>query len=352
MTTYVLKKKLEVDNLNLKHSFVSFITILIIVGIGVFCFNLQNFWSQEKYLVTIAVSKTPLSTPFYVAQSINSFDETCVRVKYFDVMGGQIAFEKVMNGKVDFGTSSDSVIAFQSLTQQSFVTHAMFVQSDNDVKLITRSSDNIKSTLGLKGKKVGVIKGTASEYLLSTLLAIEGLKMGDVELYHYKPEQLIQGFSRNEVDAIVPWEPFVFKASQLLGSKIKIHDTKSLSTLSFNLISQTAGGELVDRELVEKAKCVIQGLHTAINYIASHPQESKKIVIDELNLDPAFIDWVWPDYIFKLGLNQSLILNVRSQAVWAVETQMREFKDVPNSERFVDSRALLQVEPGAVNLPL
>jgi ABC-type nitrate/sulfonate/bicarbonate transport system substrate-binding protein len=343
----VPKIKLEVDNLNSKHFFVFFIPILIIIGIVISYFYLKYFLSQEKYPITIAVSKTPLSTPFYVAKSINAFDETCVIVEYSDVMGGQIAFEQVMNGKVDFGTSSDSVIAFQSLTQQSFVTHAMFVQSDNDVKLITRSLDKIKSTIDLKGKKVGITKGTASEYLLSTLLAIEGLKMEDVELYHYKPEQLIQGFSNDEVDAIVPWEPFAFQASQLLSNKIKIHDTKSLSTLSFNLISKTA-----DSQLVEKAKCVIQGLHTAINYIASHPKESKKIVIDELNLDPAFIDWVWPDYIFKLGLNQSLILNIRHQALWAVETQMRQFKDVPNSERFVDSRALLQVEPGAVNIPL
>ena len=97
---------------------------------------------------------------------------------------------------------------------------------------------------------------------------------------------------------------------------------------------------------------MIQGLHTAINYITSHPQESKKIVIDELNLDPAFIDWVWPDYIFKLGLNQSLILNIKSQAIWAVETHMRDLREVPNSALFIDSRALLQVEPGAVNLPL
>ena len=341
------KIKLEVDNLNSKHSFVSFITILIIIGIGLFYFYLQQFWSHKKYSVTIAVSKTPLSTPFYVAKSINAFDKTCVIVEYSNVIGGQIAFEKVINGKVDFGTSSDSVIAFQSLTHQSFVTHAMFVQSDNDVKLITRSSDKIKSIMDLKGKRVGVTKGTASEYLLSTLLAIEGLTMRDVELYHYKPEQLIQGFSHDEVDAIVPWEPFAFQASQLLNNKIKIHDTKSLSTLSFNLISQTA-----DSQLVEKAKCVIQGLNTAINYIASHPKESKKIVIDELNLDPAFIDWVWPDYIFKLGLNQSLILSIKYQALWAVETQMRQFREVPNSERFVDSRALLQVEPGAVNIPL
>lgn len=330
-----------------KHRFVFFITILIITGIGVLYFNIQHFWPQEKYAVTIAVSKTPLSSPFYVAKAIKAFDDTCVKVEYDEVTGGQAAFEKVMSGEVDFGTSSDSVIAFQSLTKHSFVTHAMFVQSDNDVKLITRSADKIKSTMDLKGKKIGVTKGTSSEYLLSTLLAIEGLKMADVELYHYKPEKLIQGFSNREVDAILPWEPFVFQASQLLKSKIKIHDTKSLSILSFNLISQTA-----DSQRVEEAKCVLQGLRTAINYIASHPQKSKKIMIDELNLEPAFIAWVWSDYIFKLGLNQSLILNIKSQADWAVETQLTEVNGASNAEHFVDSRALLQVDPGAVNISL
>jgi len=333
--------------LHTKNPFVLYITVLIIIGVELLYFNLQHFWTQEKYPIKIAVSKTPLSSPFYVAKAINAFEDTCVKVEYDEVTGGQAAFKEVMSGKVDFGTSSDSVIAFQSLTQHSFVTHAMFVQSDNDVKLITRSADNITSTMDLKGKKIGVTKGTSSEYLLSTLLAIEGLTMADVELYHYKPEKLIQGFSSREVDAILPWEPFVFEASQLLKSKIKIHDTKSLSTLSFNLISQTA-----DSQLVEKAKCVLQGLRTAINYIASHPKKSKKIIIDELNLEPEFIAWVWSDYIFKLGLNKSLILNINSQADWAIKAQMTEVKSASNSERFVDSRALLQVDPGAVNISL
>jgi hypothetical protein len=114
--------------LNSKHSFVYLVSIIIIIGVGLFYFNLQHFWSKDKYPVTIAVSKTPLSTPFYVAKSINAFEETCVSVEYEAVIGGRAAFEKVMTGMVDFGTSSDSVIAFQSLTKHSFVTHAMFVQ--------------------------------------------------------------------------------------------------------------------------------------------------------------------------------------------------------------------------------
>lgn len=324
----------------------SLITLLVFSGAALLYLNFVSHWQQPKYPLLIAVSKTPLSTPFYVAKAIGAFDKTCVSVKFDEVVGGQRAFAKVMNGDVDFGTSSDSVIAFQSLANKAFVTHAMFVQSDNDVKLISRASAKINSTMDLKGKEIGVTHGTASEYFLSTLLALEGLSTEDVELYHYKPEQLVNGFINKEIDAFLPWEPFGFQSTQLLNGQIKIHKTKGLNTLSFNLISVTA-----DNLLVEKAKCVIEGLSLAMDYIASHPKKSKQIVMDELKLTAEFIDWVWSDYIFKLGLNQSLMLSVESQAIWAVATQMTQFNEVPNIEHFIDSRAMLQVMPNAVNIP-
>jgi len=317
------------------------------VGFIVSYVKYQSFWQSPKHAVTIAVSKTPLSTPFYVAKAIGAFDKTCVQVKFSEVVGGQKAFSEVMSGKADFGTSSDSVIAFQSLANKDFVTHAMFVQSDNDVKLITHPSAQINSAADLKGKRIGVTKGTASEYFLSTLLALEGLTTEDVLLHHFKPDELINGYSQHEVDAIVPWEPFAFNSAQLLDKDIKIHDTKSLNTLSFNLLSLKA-----DKIVVEKAKCIIEGLAVAIDYIASHPEKAKKIVIDELQLSSEFIEWVWPDYIFKLSLNQSLILSLKSQVIWAVATQMTEHAELPSVENFIDSRAMLQVDPGAVNIPL
>lgn len=328
------------------HIALSVISVMII-GISLFYFNIANVVHQDKLPVVIAVSKTPLSSPFYVAKVIKAFDDTCVEVEYVEVIGGQAAFRKVIGGEVDFGTSSDSVMAFQSLNKHSFVTHAMFVQSDNDVKLITHVADNVQSTSDLKNKRIGFTKGTSSEYLLSTLLAIEGLSMEDVELHHYKPEHLIQIFQDGYVDAILPWEPFAFQAAQIFGKKIKIHDTKSLGTLSFNLISQTA-----DSQLVEKAECIIQGLSTAINYIASNPEESKKMIINKLGASPELIDWIWDDYIFKLGLHKSLLLNIQAQVKWALETQMRKVEIPPNAERYIDSRALLKIDSGAVNLPL
>jgi ABC-type nitrate/sulfonate/bicarbonate transport system substrate-binding protein len=176
---------------------------------------------------------------------------------------------------------------------------------------------------------------------------MDGLSVEDVELYHYKPDQLLKAFTDNEVDAIVPWEPHAFKAATLLNEQVTMLDTKNVNSLGFHLISQRS-----DNLLVVKAACVLQGLSSAINYIAQYPEKSKKIVRDELKLTSSFIDWVWPDYIFKLGLNQSLILNIKSQATWAIEMQMTQYNKMSNIDDFVDSRAMLQVNPGAVNIPL
>jgi len=344
----ILKQLFTLESSALTRKFSPYFFILLIFVTTVLLYSYaQNMWQLEKYSVSIAVAKSPLSAPFYVAKSINAFEDTCVNVEYDEVIGGQRAFGKVMSGKTDFGTSSGSIIAYESLAKKSFVTHAMFVQSDNDVKLMTRTSVNINSVLDLKGMKIGVIKATASDYFLSTILAMEGLSVEDVELYHYKPEQLINAFINNKVDVIVPWEPFAFNAATSLKQKVKMHNTKSLNTLSFHLISQHA-----DSLLLAKATCVIQGLSTAIDYIALNPEKSKKIVKDELNLTSAFIDWVWADYIFKLGLNQSLILKIKSQATWAIEMEMTPYTELSNIDDFIDSRAMLQVKPGAVNIPL
>lgn len=324
----------------------SLLLLLILISVGLLYAYFESRWQPTQYPVVIAVSKTPLSTPFYVARAIGAFDDTCVSVEFDEVVGGQRAFVKMMNGEVDFATSSDSVMAFRLLENKEFVTHAMFVQSDNDVKLISRASANINSTLDLKGKGVAVIKGTASEYFLSTLLALEGLTTEDVVLHYFRPEELMNAFISNEVDAFVPWEPFGFHSDKALNQQIKIHNTKSLHTLSFNLLSGTA-----DNLQVEKAKCIIQGLSKAIDYIASNPSVAKEIVRSELKFSAELIDWVWADYIFKLGLNQSLILSIKSQAIWAVATQMSEYEDVPRIEHFIDSRAMLQALPNAVNIP-
>ena len=94
----------------------------------------------------------------------------------------------------------------------------------------------------------------------------------------------------------------------------------------------------------------MNSLSEAIDYISAEPEQSREILKDKLNLGRDFIDWVWPDYLFILSLNKSLILTMKSQANWHIENGT--FNQHPNLEfmPYIDSSPLRAVNPGAVRL--
>ena len=113
------------------------IAIVIVLGVlevAVSAYENSTDKVVNKPTVNIAVSKTPLSGPIYIADSLGFFEESCVDVEITDVIGGKNSFDLVITGEADFGTSSGSVIVFEGMFRNDFVSLASFAQSDNDVK--------------------------------------------------------------------------------------------------------------------------------------------------------------------------------------------------------------------------
>ena len=329
-----------------KHSLLLFVLLTLVLGAFFLAGPGEESLFTDKQAVKISVSKTPLSAPFYIADEKQLFAKTCVEVELKEVVGGDKSFEQVIRGDADFGTSSGSVIVFKGMLRSDFVNLATFVQSDNDVKFVTEENSQIVSAKDLTGKKIGVTRGTAGEYFLSTYLALGGVSAEQVDINFLAPEKLGDALINDKVDIIVPWEPYAFKTMRRLKGKGVTLQTKNLYTLTFNLIASRTYLE----SNLEGAKCVLQGLEKAINFIASYPDEAQQILTRRLDIEQEFIDWIWPDYIFKLSLNRSLLMNLRSQATWSIERGLIDSNRQPDFKRLTDSRPLKQVNPMAVRL--
>jgi ABC-type nitrate/sulfonate/bicarbonate transport system substrate-binding protein len=321
--------------------------VLVTLGAGLLAYeNITNSSIISKPTVTIAVSKTPLSAPFYIAESQGFFKESCVNVEINDVIGGNNSFDQVIKGNADFGTSSASVIVFQGMYRSDFVTLASFSQSDNDVKIISHEKANIVNSIDIKGKRIGLTKGASGEYLLSNYLALSGLTSDQVEVVSFSPDKLPQALLEQQVDVIVPWEPYAYEIIQKLNTEVKTFDTKNLNTLMFNLVSRP----LDSKEKLEQSACVLQALNDAINYISINPKKARQIIAKRINASLQFIDWVWPDYIFKLSLNRSLLMNFKSQAIWMIDSGLVGRSKLPDYKLLLDERALQKVNPMGVRL--
>lgn len=302
--------------------------------------------SEQEAPIRIAVSTTPLSAPFYIADQRGFFREAGVNVEIIDIAGGGKCFKALQEGQVDLATASNSVIMFNSFKHDNFSVLSSFVESDNDIKLLTLEKNQITQVNDFKHRKVGVVKGSASEYFFHTWLTLGGANPDNVEYVPLSVSEMPEALHSEKVDAISVWEPFAFKTAKAKESNAHLIETKGLYNLSFNLVGMKNSSPEQD----EQKKRVLTALNKAVHYISRHPEESQLILRHRLKLSKDFISWIWQDYLFKLSLSQSLLVSLEQQAYWAIESGLITTDASPNFSTVLDPSLLKSIDQRATSL--
>ena len=299
-------------------------------------------------VVTIAVSRTPLSAPLYIAQAKGYFSDEGLNVVFDDTIGGHRCMDKVLAGVADFATASESVVMFHSFKRDDYAIVSTFVSSDNDVKFIARQSAGITTAADLHGKRIAVIKGTAAHFFLDSFLLFNHIKETDVTLVAMQPEAMVEALAQAQVDAIAVWEPYGFAAMQKLGSEAVLLQEPAMYQETFNLL---ATQQYLDT-YPDIARKILQALHRAIDFIHTQPQQAQMILMQTLQLSETFIDWIWPDFNFALKLDQALLITLEESARWAKNQQLvaHSTNQIPNYLTYLYLSAMLAVDPEAVTV--
>jgi NitT/TauT family transport system substrate-binding protein len=74
--------------------------------------------------------------------------------------------------------------------------------------------EGVTSLEQLYGKKIGLLKATASEALFNSIVSGYGLNASKFEIVNLGPVEMIQTFVRNQVDAVALWEPHSTRARE------------------------------------------------------------------------------------------------------------------------------------------
>lgn len=322
------------------HPVVRFLAALLI---GLVALGGTTAWAAEP--IVLALSRSPLSLPFYIAEQQEYFAAEGVPLKVVEIIGGHRTMQFMLDGHADLATSSEAVVMFNSFRRADFAVLTSFVTSTDDVKIIVQPDSGIRSVAQLAGKRVGTIVGSASHYYLDSLLLLNGGDPKSVRLASLQPEAMAAALKNKEVDAVAVWQPYAYRAEQeVTGARVLPDD--GAYTLSFNLVaSRKAIGERRG-DLVK----LLQALERAQRFIASEPAKAKAILRDRLQLDPAYVDWLMTRYKYRLSLEQSLITTLESEARWARDEGLVSATRLPNYLTLVHSAPLRQVRPGAVGI--
>jgi len=334
-----LKKKFPVRTGTL------FAVAVLLVG----CFSFMSCKPNETGIrekITVGISKSFLSIPVYIAQKQGFFSDEYLDVTLKEYDSGKKAVQSLFTGEVGLSTVSDLPIVFESFNRRDFCVIATFTYSFPFVKIIASKDSGIRDGADLKGKKVGVNRWTSSHFFLGVFLIHNRVLISEVEMVNIKTVDLPAALKNNEVDAISVWQPYAQKAMQLLGDNAIQLPNSEIYRTTFNFaVMKTFAKE--HSEIIQK---FLKAIDKAVEFIKKDREKAQKIIAGNFSLDRNVVNHAWDDFVFRISLDQSLLVSWDNIARWAIKNKFVKKRKLPNYLNYICMYPLEAVKPESITI--
>lgn len=168
--------------------------------------------AAEAEQIRVFSGSSPIFAPVFVADQQGFFKEEGLDVTVRPFTSGAEATEGFRSGAAEYLVAADVPLIYL-LTGKDAVMLAQF-SANPDMLLVMGPKGGTKPE-DLKGKKIGMVTKSASEYLLNQYLSRAGMKLTDVERVHLAPFDQVPALARGDVYALSTWKPFDGKINQI-----------------------------------------------------------------------------------------------------------------------------------------
>jgi ABC-type nitrate/sulfonate/bicarbonate transport system substrate-binding protein len=305
----------------------------------------KNIEEVEK--ITFAASGGGLSAIVFIAIDQGYFQDEGLDVTIQLYGSGKASLDSVIEGNANVATVADIPVMHAGLNEEKIYLLATVQHSEKDTVMVARKDKGISQPLDLKGKKIGVKKGTSGEFFLDTLLTISGIPKRDVEIINLKPQEMFNALTTEEVDAVVTWSPFVYKLRQELGDNGVTFDGEGVYTQTWNIVAKQ---DFVNKN-PESIKKIISALVKAEKFARENPGESQLSTAKHTEIGTALLKETWDVFSsIQVSLDQTLLITLEDQARWAIDNDLTNATEVPNYLDYIYFDALEEVKPEAVGI--
>ncbi|WP_288486173.1 ABC transporter substrate-binding protein [uncultured Novosphingobium sp.] len=124
-------------------------------------------------------------------------------VQYLEFQSGHLVIEALNSDALDFGGSSEIPPVFSAAsTVQSFLQVGVLHGDVNNQAVLVPKGPAIRDLRDLKGKRVGYVRATTSQYFLIEMLRSVGLSWSDIEPVALTVSDGVAAFSQGALDAL------------------------------------------------------------------------------------------------------------------------------------------------------
>ena len=325
------------------------IILLMALGLGVV------FWLGPgssfktpalKKKILMADGSIPNSFFVYLALAKGYFQEEGLDLTLEPFPSGRDALDAMIQGKVHLATTAETPIMFAAMRGEAFYIIATLNDSEKSLAVFANRKRGIQNPADLEGRKIGVTRGTNSEFFLDSFLLFHHIPKDRVRVVDLRPDRIVEAFLRDEVDALSIWNPHTIRLQRELGNQGILWYSKEIYKVTWNLV---AAKDWVNQD-PDAVNRLFRALKRGESFYRSNPDSSRQITADYLKMDRVQLGEVWDSFFFKVKLEQSLLINLEDQARWAINNKLTGQARVPNFLNYFYSRGLKEVAPDSVTL--
>ena len=176
--------------------------------------------SAEKALpVRIGIQAQP-SWLLYTARELKFFEKAGLAPTYIRITTGAQAIAAMASKSIDI--ASPGITPFAAGIAQGVPWKAIAIDATmpGAEGFLARGDTDIKKLEDLKGKTIGVARGSTSYYGIIAALKSKGIDRSEVKLLSMGPPEQIGAMKHRDVDAVAVWEPWIQRQIKDAGARL------------------------------------------------------------------------------------------------------------------------------------
>jgi ABC-type nitrate/sulfonate/bicarbonate transport system substrate-binding protein len=260
--------------------------------------------AQTRAQMTIATGVDPAFSQFYVAKEAGLFEKNGLDVTINTGPSGSAMVPFLINNQVHaaYGADLAGVINHNIDNNIVIVADGTYL-----VKWLSVVGRNVENLDGLKGKKIGISKGTGSEIFWNRVVEKKKLDHADYKIVNVEAPEMLAATERGDIDGFATWEPWPTRTlMSVKGTKI-VQDAEGIYN-NINFVYMNRTWIESNRETAEK---FMTALTEANDLIGKDRPAAAKMVAKFLKMPVELATELMPKVEFNITLTDRALQTIK-----------------------------------------
>lgn len=297
--------------------------------------------AQAPIPLVIATGVDPSFAPFYVAREAGIFARHGLNVTVNTGPSGSAMIAFLIGNQINAAYGAEQAGVSAHLVDPNVVAVAEGTALLRWISILARGVENMD---GLRGKRVGVARGTGSETFWLSVISRLNLNPADYTIVNVEAPEMVAALERGNIDAFAVWEPWPTRAMRAIpGTRILL--SNDVIQIVRNFVYMNKAWAEANAEATTR---FMRSMIEAQTFIAAQPAEAAGHVARFLRQDRAFIAELMTKVEYRMNLTADSVANIQL-AIDQLRGMNRLSRPVTPAE-VIWREPLARVEAGRVSM--